>query len=77
MPVIPSTEELRNVTLQKIGRNVVNFQKMPMGRLVEEAADGLYSLANMPPEPSVTEVTVSMSFELEGGNDEPECGEPQ
>jgi hypothetical protein len=102
----PDVENVRNVVLQKIGRNVVNFQKMeamlkfvlafgevngplseirgqvadrvmafsrmPMGRLVEEAGRGLFRTS--PPDVSVpassTEITVTVSFSLEGGNDE-------
>lgn len=102
----PDVEDVRNVALQKIGRNVVNFQKMeamlkfvlafcevngplggisgqvadrvaafsrmPMGRLVEEAGRGLFRAS--PPDASAsassTEITVTVSFSLEGGNNE-------
>ena len=104
MPATPSVENLRNVTLQKIGRNVVNFQKMeamlkfvvafsdirgpldgiesqitkrialfakmPMGRLVEEGVDGLYPEVNTPFQPSASAGAISVSFSLEGGEDE-------
>ena len=102
----PDVETLRDLALQKIGRNVVDFQKMeamlkfvlafsevkgplsnvggqvadrivsfsrmPMGRLVDEAGRGLYGTS--PSESSApglsTETTVTVSFSLEGGQDE-------
>ena len=99
-----SIEQLRNLALQKIGRNVVNFQKMeamlkfviafsdlrnpldevesqiakrvalfakmPMGRLVDEGVDVLFTDPNGSLQTQTSEAYFSASFSLEGGKKE-------